>query len=80
MTGLASGSILRISSAFAAHNQIPVDVLQEHQQEKSMFGIDLFSLVVGIALGATFPAFFKMVWAWVKNTKAYATVMGWFGK
>lgn len=45
-----------------------------------MFGIDLFSLVVGIALGTAFPAFFKMVWEWIQNTKAYKTVTGWFGK
>lgn len=45
-----------------------------------MFGIDLLSLVVGCALGATFPAFFKMVWAWVKTTSVYKTVAGWFSK
>lgn len=45
-----------------------------------MPGIDMLSLILGIALGATFPAFFKMIWNWVKTTKAYSTVMGWFGK
>jgi hypothetical protein len=45
-----------------------------------MFGIDLVSLTVGIALGATFPAFFKMVWGYVKTTQAGKTVLGWFGK
>lgn len=45
-----------------------------------MFGIDLVSLVVGIALGATFPAFFKMVWGYLKETQAVKTVLSWFGK
>ena len=45
-----------------------------------MFGIDLVSLGVGIALGATFPAFFRMVWGYAKTTKPVQTVLGWFGK
>jgi hypothetical protein len=43
-----------------------------------MFGLDLFSVAIGCALGATFPAFFKMVWGMVKSSKVYATVTGWF--
>ncbi len=45
-----------------------------------MFGLDLVSIVIGVALGATFPAFFKMVWGMVKTTKLYQTVAGWFSK
>lgn len=43
-----------------------------------MFGLDLVSMTIGIALGATFPAFFKMVWTWVKSTSLYKKVVGWF--
>lgn len=45
-----------------------------------MFGIDLLSLAVGCALGATFPTFFQMLWTQIKRTDAYDTVMKWFGK
>ncbi len=45
-----------------------------------MFGLDLISVGIGIALGATFPAFFKMVWGMFKGTKLYQTVAGWFSK
>jgi hypothetical protein len=43
-----------------------------------MFGLDLVSVAIGVALGATFPAFFKMVWGMVKSSKLYTTVTGWF--
>lgn len=43
-----------------------------------MFGIDLVSLVVGIALGATFPVFFKSTWEFVKTTNFGKKVLGWF--
>jgi ABC-type anion transport system duplicated permease subunit len=46
----------------------------------SMFGIDLFSVAIGCALGATFPMFFKMAWNGFKQTSVYKTVAGWFGK
>lgn len=45
-----------------------------------MFGIDLVSLVVGCALGATFPAFFKMVWSYAKTTKPVQAALDWFSK
>lgn len=45
-----------------------------------MFGIDLVSLIVGVALGATFPTFFRAVWGYAKTTKPVQTVLSWFGK
>jgi hypothetical protein len=45
-----------------------------------MFGLDLVSVLIGCALGATFPAFFKMVWGGIKASKFGQMVAGWFSK
>jgi Na+-transporting NADH:ubiquinone oxidoreductase subunit NqrB len=39
-----------------------------------MFGLDLLSLVIGLALGATFPAFFKTVWSAIKQSSVYQSI------
>lgn len=44
-----------------------------------MFGIDLVSLVVGIAVGATFPMFFKGLWNTIKVSPIYVKFIGFFG-
>jgi hypothetical protein len=34
----------------------------------------MINLAIGIAIGATFPAFFKMVWTTIKGSAAYKKV------